>query len=590
VSGIAEHVIEEVRERTDIIELIGEVVTLKKQGRNWVGLCPFHPEKTPSFNVTPSKQMYYCFGCQAGGNVFTFLMEHEKLEFPDAVRVLAERVGMEVPEERTAGPDPHAPLYRANRLAAEVYHRLLNESREGAAARRYLEGRSISEATREAFMLGWAPDAWETVIDEARRQGVDVETLAAAGLAARSEKTGGWYDRFRGRVVFPVRTPSGKIVAFSGRRLDDEEPKYLNSADSPVFTKGRTLYNLDLARGPIRRKAAAVVVEGNFDVVSLHQAGFRNVVAPLGTSFTIDQARTLKRYTRTAFLAYDGDAAGERSAFRAADLLLSVGFTARIVRLPDEVDPDTLVQEGGPGAFEEALASAADVVDEKIAIVKERVDLSDVPRKRRAIHRLLGSVRMVPDPVTRGLYVEKIAAELHVPVETLTLPDASGGSAARRPRDRARRTPAERTPLPRVQDERYLLLHALEDRRWREEAVAEVDPEFFTVTEYGEVFRRIADAEPGDEELGDRLAGATESGVARVAAELELWREEQGVQLSDEAFRDSLRRMLTKALERGILDPAPEGKGLENALRRRKLAREIQRGRLRPRRTDEPSG
>jgi len=230
------------------------------------------------------------------------------------------------------------------------------------------------------------------------------------------------------------------------------------------------------------------------------------------------------------------------------------------------------------------------VIDEKIAIVKERVDLSDVPRKRRAIQRLLESVRKVPDPVTRGLYVEKIAAELHVPVETLTLPDASPGSVVRRRAAGARQAPAGRAPLPRVQDERYVLLHALEDGRWREEAVAEVEPAYFTVREYGEVFRRIADAEPGDEEVADRLARATESGVARVAAELELWREEQGVQLSDEAFRDSLRRMLTKALERGVLDPAPEGKALEDALRRRRLARDIQRGRLRPRRTDESPG
>ena len=251
MAGIPESIIEEVRDRSDIVDVIGETVTLKKRGRSFVGLCPFHSEKTPSFNVTPEKQMYYCFGCHAGGNVFTFLMEYEKLDFPDAVRALGERAGVEVPDaEAISGTDPNAPLHNANRLAAEFFHDLLLNSDDAGPARAYLERRGIDRTQWETFLLGWAPDAWESLIPEAGRQGVKPETLMRAGLAARSEKTGGVYDVFRGRVCFPIRSVSGRVIGFSGRRLDDEEPKYLNSQDTPVFTKGRTIFNLDLARGP----------------------------------------------------------------------------------------------------------------------------------------------------------------------------------------------------------------------------------------------------------------------------------------------------------------------------------------------------
>ena len=421
---IPDHVIDEIRDRADIVEVIGEVVELKKRGRNFVGLCPFHAEKTPSFTVTPEKQMYYCFGCQAGGNVFTFLMQHERLEFPDAARVLGERTGVEVPEPETAaGPDPHAPLHMANRLAAEFYHRQLLESPDAAAARDYLAKRKIDREAWETFLLGWAPDSWDALLDEAGRQKLDVETLAEAGLVARSERTGGWYDRFRGRVCFPIRSVGGKVIALSGRRVDDEEPKYLNSSDTPVFTKGSTLFNLDLARGPIRRAGAAVIVEGNFDVVAVFQAGFRNVVAPLGTALTEPQTRILRRSTRTAYLAYDGDSAGERAAFRAGDLLLAAGFAVRIVQMGKGMDPDQLVRDGGPAAFERALEESGDVMERKIALVAERVDLSDVMKKRRAVRRLLESVARVPDPVTRALYVDRVAEGLHVPREALEIPE-----------------------------------------------------------------------------------------------------------------------------------------------------------------------
>jgi DNA primase len=588
MAGIPDPVIEEVRDRADIVALVGEVVPLKKRGRNWVGLCPFHPEKTPSFNVTPEKQMYYCFGCQAGGNVFTFLMEYERLDFPAAVRALAERTGVEIPAEPVeAKPDPWDPLRNANRLAAEFFHHRLLEAEDAAAAREYLASRGVDRALWETFLLGWAPDAWEALVAEAGRHGITPSVLLEAGLAARSEKTGGVYDRFRGRIVFPILALGGGIVGFSGRRLDAEEPKYLNSPDTPVFTKGRILFHLDAARPAIRRAGAAIVVEGNFDLVTLFGSGFKNVVAPLGTALTTEQARILRRYTATAYLAYDGDAAGERAAFRAGDVLLAAGFAVRIVPLPAGRDPDALVRAQGGSAFEERLEASADVVDAKIAVVHERVDLGDIPKKRRAIQRLLESVAKVPDTMTRALYLDKLASEFHVPRETLTLP--STPSPPLRPRaDRPASRPVARAVAPRgvvppqIQNERYVLLHAVHDARWLDEAVAAARPEFFTVEAYRAFFERMArEAACDPADVGERIRRSSDPGDQQVLAELELWREAQRFQLTTDAFRDSLRRLQLKALERGLLPVPTTGDPLLDAVKRREIGRDLARGRSR---------
>jgi DNA primase len=589
MAGIPDHVLEEIRDRADIVEVIGEVVALKKRGRNYLGLCPFHPEKTPSFNVTAEKQMYYCFGCQAGGNVITFLMEYEKLDFPSAVRALAERTGVEIPETPAdAAPDPWARLRSANRLAAEFYHRRLLENEDAGPARAYLETRGIGRDAWETFLLGWAPESWEALETEAARHGIGSDVLLQAGLAARSEKTGGVYDRFRGRIVFPIRAPGGDVIGFSGRRIDAEEPKYLNSPDTPVYTKGKTLFALDLARMPIRRAGAAVVVEGNFDLVTLHAAGFRNVVAPLGTALTEEQARLLKRYTSTAFLAYDGDAAGERAAFKAGDVLLASGFSVRVVPLPAGQDPDALVRAHGASAFEERLGASADVIDAKIAVIRERVDLGDVTRKRRAVQRLLESVARVPDAMTRALYLDRIAAELHVPREALVLPGVTPTRMRPRPAPAAVPAPAPRVPAPRgvvppqIQDERYVLLHAVHDPRWLEEAAAACRPAFFTVEPYARFFERLTAAAARDAgEAGERIRNSANADDQRVLAELELWREAQGFDLTVDAFRDSVRSLQRKALERGLLPVPTTGDPLIDAVGRRDVEREIARGRVR---------
>lgn len=602
MSGIPEHVIEEVRDRADVVEVIGEDVQLKKRGKNWVGLCPFHPEKTPSFNVTPEKQMYYCFGCQAGGNVFTYLMETRKMAFPEAVRSLGERYGVEVPETTDEGPDPYGPVHEANRLAADFWHRRLLEADDAKPARAYLEGRGLERDTWETFLLGWAPDEWEALQEEAGRHGIEEGVLLEAGLAGRSEKTGGVYDRFRGRLVFPIRSNAGKVIAFSGRRLDDEPPKYLNSTDTPVFNKGRTLFNLDLARPAIRRAGAAILVEGNFDVVGLHQAGFRNVVAPLGTSFTTEQARILKRYTSTAYLAYDGDEAGERSAFKTGDVLLESGFAVRIVRVPEGEDPDSLILEAGPGAFRDLVERSLDVIDLKIEIVKERIDLSDVMKKRRAIRRLMESVAKVPDPMTRSLYMDKIAAELRVGRDALEDPrpkspradrraaaggGSAGGGRSGPSRRRARSGFEGEVRVEGSQHEHILLIHAVTDVKWLDQLRTVVEPEWFENEAYRRFFVRLGEwrDERGEEAL-ERLRTTEDAGIVRGLARIETLRarREWGFEVSQKAFDDSLQRVLDRAFERAA-DRAPDAGDAGDALDRVVRRRELKRG-LSPRRLE----
>ena len=590
--SIPDHVIEEIRDRAEILEVVGEVVRLKKRGRSWIGLCPFHTEKTPSFTVSPEKQMYYCFGCQAGGNVFTFVMEHERIEFPDAVRALGQRVGVEVPERaEVEGPDPNAGIHFANRMAAEFYHRRLLDSGDAEATREYLTGRGVGRELWETFLLGWAPESWDELIEEGARQGVGEDALQQAGLVGRSEKTGGLYDRFRGRVMFPIRAVGGKVVAFSGRRLDAEEPKYLNTADTPVFAKGRTLFNLDLARAAIRRSGAVAIVEGNFDVVALTGAGFKNVVAPLGTAFTPDQARVLKRYTSTAYLAYDGDPAGQRSAFKAADLLLAEGLSVRLVALPRDEDPASLVQRGGAAAFRERLERSEDVIDAKLRIVREKVDLSDVQKKRRAIKRLLESVARVPDPVTRELYTGKIASELDEPRGALEVP-ATGRSrprAAEPRRESARPRGQPATPqgiaLPESQEEWYVLLHAVSEPRWLEQVVEELRAEYFTVPAYAEFYARLVQLHAeGVEDIEERLRARGDSELQRVLARLEALRgrQDEGFELSDKALRESLQRLHEDALERGVHERGgePTGDVLEDSIQKQRVRREIAPGRF----------
>jgi DNA primase len=364
---IDENVIKEVQLRTDIGALVGSYVSLHKRGRDLVGLCPFHGEKTPSFHVHPERGFFKCFGCGAAGNAIGFYAKLENIPFPEAVRVLAERVGIQTAPETPAAARTRSEkeaVYEANALAVAFFHRTLRLEAAGAAARAYCERRGLSAQAIESFKLGYAPPEWQGLVAELQRAGIDMELAGKAGLVKPGQR--GYYDFYRGRLMIPTYATTGEVVAFGGRSLDSSEPKYLNTPATPVHVKGRVLFALQVARRAIPENGALIVVEGYLDCIALHQAGFQNAVASLGTAFTNDQAAELRKYTERIFVCFDGDVAGSAATAKSIDLLTATGLSARVVRLPSGEDPDSFVRTAGAQAFAQALEAAVPWIEYKI--------------------------------------------------------------------------------------------------------------------------------------------------------------------------------------------------------------------------------
>ena len=366
---IPKETIEAVRERTDIVEVIGRDVTLKRRGRNHLGLCPFHQEKTPSFNVLPDRQIYHCFGCGEGGDVFKFMMKTQGLSFTEAVKELAGVAGVTIQERELTREDRvriqrRASLHDTCAEACTWFQANLMTRPEGARARAYLEDRGITRETIERTRLGFAPAGWNNLMDHLHRQGIDAATAERAGLARRSDRAGGGrYDVFRDRVIFPILDNRDRPIAFGGRLMEGDGPKYLNSPESDIYDKSSTLYGISWARPMIQRRDRVIVVEGYFDVLSLFQAGFPETVATCGTALTAAHARQLQRLTGTAIALFDGDEAGIRAADRSLPLFLEAGLEARHLELPDAKDPDEFVQHFGADAFEAHLKGSVPLIE-----------------------------------------------------------------------------------------------------------------------------------------------------------------------------------------------------------------------------------
>jgi len=423
---IAQEIIDRILGQADIVEVITSYIPLKRSGRNFKALCPFHDEKTPSFTVHQEKQIYKCFGCGKGGNAIHFVMEREHLTFPEAVRALGERYGIAVPESRQ-GRDQEPgfkkdALKQAIAMAAGFYHRcLVDGKRGGKQAMEYLTGRGISKAIVERFGIGWATDAWDALLNEGRRKEFADPIMAAAGLLARSEKTGNYFDMLRARVVLPIRDVRGTVVGFSGRVLDDSEPKYLNTPETALFNKRNVLFGLHEAREAILRDKQVVVVEGQLDFISLFQAGFEAAVASQGTAFTPEQARLLKRYAETVVFAYDSDSAGRQATVRSFAPLLEMELDVKVAPMPPGFDPDKLVREQGVEAFSRRVSSALDLIAFQYDVLASEHDPASAAGRAQIATALMETVRVAVNPVLRQEYLRRSAEMSGIPEEALRI-------------------------------------------------------------------------------------------------------------------------------------------------------------------------
>jgi DNA primase len=418
---IPDEVVEQVRDSADIVQIVGEYVNLKRQGTDFRGPCPFHQGTHRNFSVSPKKRMYYCFVCHEGGDVFHFLQKRLGVEWPAAVKMVGEKSGIEVREvdTRREGPDPREPLWEVNATAAGYFQKILWDDPLGAQARDYLTQRDISREVADQFNIGFAPREIGLLRNYMGTLGFDETRMAAAGLLIQGEDGSEPRPRFRGRLMFPILDSMGRNIGFGGRILGQGEPKYLNSPESPVFSKGKTLYGLNWAKNDIRREDQVLVVEGYFDVVRLMAAGATTVVAAMGTALTDAQAAALRKLTKNVFLLYDSDKAGLQATFRSGDELLRQGVSVRVVTLPEGDDPDTFVKAHGAAALTARLRDAIDVFERKIQLLERAGMFGELHKKRRALDRLLPTLRATADEIMRDLYLSRASEVSGVAREVL---------------------------------------------------------------------------------------------------------------------------------------------------------------------------
>ena len=454
-----EEIIEEVRSRNDIVDLISTYVPLKKKGSSYFGLCPFHNEKSPSFSVSRDKQMYYCFGCGAGGNVFTFLMEYENFSFPEALKYLAERAGMELPEEELneeakRAMDEKARLREMNKLSANCFYYLLH-SKRGQKGLAYLKDRGITDTTIKHFGLGYADIYNDDLYRFLKSKGYSDEDLKDSALVTIDERRGG-SDKFWNRVMFPIMDVNNRVIGFGGRVMGDGSPKYLNSKETKLFDKSRNLYGLNFARSS--RKKEIILCEGYMDVISMHQAGFTNAVAALGTAFTSGHGTLLKRYTENVILSFDSDEAGQRAILRAIPILKEAGLTVRVLDLTPYKDPDEFIKGLGAQALEERIRKAMSSFMFQVKVAAGRYDQDDPESKTQFQHEAAKLLATIEEPLERKNYIEAVSREYYIGAKDLedlvNYYGTSGYSSAQR-----------QQTTPRQQERRLQVNEAKEEKK-----------------------------------------------------------------------------------------------------------------------------
>lgn len=491
-----EEVVEEIRQKNDIVDIVSGYVRLQKKGSNYFGLCPFHNEKSPSFSVSPAKQMYYCFGCGAGGNVFTFIMEYENYTFGEAIKYLAERAGVTLPEveyseEARKKESRRARLLEANKEAAKYYFYQLR-TEQGAIGHKYLQDRKLSEETIKQFGLGYSLKYSDDLIKYLKQKGYTEDIIREAGLANVDEQHG-MYDKFWNRVMFPIQDINHRVIGFGGRVMGDGKPKYLNSPETPVFDKSRNLYGLNFAR--TSRKNNIILCEGYMDVIAMHQAGFNQAVASLGTAFTSGQASLLSRYTEEVLLTYDSDEAGVKAALRAMPILKEAGLSGKVINMQPYKDPDEFIKNMGAEEFQKRIDQAENSFFFSIRMLERNYDLKDPESKTKFHNEIAQKLCGFEEEVERNNYIEAIADKYHIGFENLRnlvlRYAAKTGlvSAAVRPKSgiQSKITPQDAS----MRTQRLLLTWLVEEPKLYEAIKKYISPEDFTTELYNKVAVRL---------------------------------------------------------------------------------------------------
>lgn len=489
----SEDVIRRVRDSIDIVDLVSGYVALKKTGKNHVGLCPFHAEKTPSFSVNPDKQIFHCFGCGAGGDAFKFLELQEGMTFPDAVKQLAHRAGISLPDDRSFHKDKKAEDERAALLAiaaeAAVYFSRELEGPAGAAARTYLVKRGVSEATIHHFTLGYSRPEWDGLLRHMKQKGFAPALLEKAGLIVRRSEGDGYYDRFRGRIIFPIRDIGGNVIAFGGRVMDDSLPKYLNSPETPLYSKSNVLFCLDKAKDPGRKLGYFIIVEGYLDALACHQHGAKNAVATLGTALTDGHLRLIRRFAKNVVLIFDPDPAGVKAALRSIDLFATSGMKVNVVSLPDGDDPDTFLNKKGYEAFAACLKQSMKYMDFVLQQVVQSTPTDSIDVKIAKAGEMLAAVAKLPSGIERDHYLKKTAEALDLDEQVLRQEMPHG----REPRQGSA-APGQAAPVSssrRPKAEETLLHLMLRDEGIAKNLKSQIRPQDFTDPLYRRAAERV---------------------------------------------------------------------------------------------------
>ena len=544
----SDELIEEVRSRNDIVDVIGSYVHLQKKGSTYFGLCPFHNEKTGSFSVSPNKQMYYCFGCGAGGNVYTFIQEYENYTFPEAVKMLADRAGVNLPEieyseEAKKAESKRSRLLEINKEAAKYFYFQLR-ARQGETGYRYLRDRQLSDETIKKFGLGFANKTSNDLVQYLRSKGYSPELIHEAGLCNVDEKHG-MYDKFWNRVIFPIEDINHRVIGLGGRVMGDGTPKYLNSPETPIFDKSRNLYGLNFAR--TSRKGNIILCEGYMDVISMHQAGFDQAVASLGTAFTLGQASLLKRYTKEVLLSYDSDGAGVKAALRAIGILKEAGLTGKIISLEPYKDPDEFMKNLGKEAFQERIDHAENSFLFEIRMLEKEYNLSDPEDKTRFHREIARKLCDFSEEVERENYIEAVAEKYHIGFENLRklVGSIAAQTGLAKPVERPKSgihkktTPEENSK----KTQRLLLTWLVEEPQLYKKIERFIGPEDFTEELYVRVAERLfAGLEKGELNAASIISLFPDEEEQREVASLFNTRlmEPETIQEKEKAFHDIL--------------------------------------------------